>query len=1253
MTLKTDLQSAHGTTRRFFLKVAGLKDVLWQPVQVPDRNGLFAGEGPPGPHSVQDTSLLALWRLNEYAAAADAADELGAHDGIATSAPPVDTGGHFDNNARSFTTSDYFKTGANTHFSRQRLTWGGWVNYDTATPNALSSILWKQRTADTGNTGFSWRMSTHNAATSKPSASLRFTDAAEITVDFAGTAFTADTWHYVIATWDGTTLTLYIDGGIGTGNIITDATGSGKTIQYDDAFEVFIGGNDTATDKSFDGSLQDMAVWGECKSAEWVRRQYLDGLGYGRPGLNCLRLPSVEHHTELSLDDMRSSLSAMTFELDDIEDPTDRTKSHFGKLFAPGRWNSSSTNHTVMRRKDDEDTELEADATTIFVKKTSRFDSFAASGEAHIGSETFSYAAKGTDTQTGFTTAETIGTFTTVVKGLYSPYVGPRGGAETTFGHVYEYPHVDDDLEGFSTGAQVVSTVPYTWIGRDVGLYVTALDEQATTGIDWHAESDALLVWAGNIDSIGYDPQAAGWKVYCESKLKMLDEVKIGGGGPTAAVAEINLNGSNGREFQILEMDGTGLVGIVASASITVTQGYYTASDLVRELNNKLANVGWTNVNGTHTSGIFKFKWDVGSGFYAAGEGKTQFEFSFTPASYFYRFIPFGIRPVNTPGAYEVNKNNPCHALQAMGWDLARDFGVDLVTDGSGNGILSTERAPYHVYHPLGTPFNGSKLAVEEKRGHLLWTDQGELSAANAYVVSKDARESPSDDRRTVAIGYTAKGSIAITNGPTGTELTLSAVNRQRAPNPAPGNTAFIGTNKKDEALAVENMILPEHRDDNNVSIEPFAMLVKLLASTGTKNYNEPATVGWDAYPAGQGVGFPFGLIDVTSFQEADKWIKSAYPTLAVRRFNPMNKSRPWNEYFKREAALFGFALAWRLGKIALQPVFRLELQDAQVTLDDSSTAAPDDAPEVETSTDHVVNQRTLFTDYDWSKDEYNREVVIKDRESIEGVRGLVKGREVKHPGLQQFTLNAGLVSDLTNIWENEARMVRFPWQKVRWTLNPTFFNRVFVGDVVNFAPATKYPDPFGSGSMSATTKALVLDVSWNLEDMKGTCTLLVHSRYDEGVTLPWAPAALIDITDNTGNFSSGWDATALLLSLTDLTFGATGDTDDGAALAPVGGELVKIHARAPADPTSLTAGEGGASGFTATVDTGGYEVASAGVLPLTADPFGGNFDTEIEYVITFQDYPAATAAMKLIASYQADSNTELLNSADEAQRWG
>jgi hypothetical protein len=228
-----------------------------------------------------------------------------------------------------------------------------------------------------------------------------------------------------------------------------------------------------------------------------------------------------------------------------------------------------------------------------------------------------------------------------------------------------------------------------------------------------------------------------------------------------------------------------------------------------------------------------------------------------------------------------------------------------------------------------------------------------------------------------------------------------------------------------------------------------------------------------------------------------------------------------------------------------------------------------------------------------------------------------------------------------------QANFTRYPWQQIRRGLAPTLLNKIFVGDIVTLQYNTGFQDPFGTGDRDVNALAIVLDVSWNYESLKGHCDLLVYSRYDATQVTPWAPAALVDVTAA----SAGWDSGNQRLTLVARKFGILGDPDDGTALGVEGYKLVMFernHRESNLATTAATTGP-----WTLTVASSGYDDAN-NYLYIDESALA-DFDTTgaTEYVITFADWGTAVAAQQSEGLWQANKQSHLLNSADDAQRWG
>lgn len=412
------------------------------------------------------------------------------------------------------------------------------------------------------------------------------------------------------------------------------------------------------------------------------------------------------------------------------------------------------------------------------------------------------------------------------------------------------------------------------------------------------------------------------------------------------------------------------------------------------------------------------------------------------------------------------------------------------------------------------------------------------------------------------------------------------------------------------------------------------------MLSTGTAGYNDDK---YDNCPPEISLNIPSALLDIDSFKRADNAVRAAFPSISERPLTILDGGDTFAEVLRRECSLFGYCVAFDRGKLRLKSVYDPELKDALVTLDDSNHATYDAMPDVETSVDTVINQRTFVINHNPFNGE-KRTITVSDRESIEGLGGIVKSVKLDHPGVRPVgvgQVTPAMVAELTALTLQASHILRYPAQRIRRTLSPPLFNRVFVGDVVPVSASYGHPDPMGSGDMSISTIGIVLDVKWNYESLTGDVDLLLYSRYDWLNATPWAPAALVDRTAS----NAGWTVGTKTLTLIAREFGSSSaDSHDGATFAE--DQALMIIERDPADPTSPAT-------IACTVDSAEYDTATRALV--IKEDISGSFDTTgaTEYLITFADWGSATAAQKLLGTWHASPTTHLLGASDSALRHG
>jgi len=963
----------------------------------------------------------------------------------------------------------------------------------------------------------------------------------------------------------------------------------------------------------WDGDLDDFAFYAIPKTAEWVRRAYNNGNDWSRPGVACLVAPEQEHSAAINFKDFDETIPGnMTAGLINYEDPIAPSTHPLAKLFAPGRWESDNAKWTWLKRIAETQKYIDADATTITVRPS--LDGWPSSGEAHIGGETFSYETVSEDVN-GIS-PEKVDRFNDVIKGLY-----PCVGSEATWGYTYRWPRADGGVGGMGDNV-AVSTVPYSWIGRRFALYVVAWDKSADK---WYPEEDVELLWVGTIsEEIVYDGKGQ-WQLSGEHIAALMDQ-EIGQDflGETRLYG-INLTGPAGLRFHVIEYDDH---TPQAEIDVTIDAGWYLSHDVLAFEITKELNVSgnWSALGGGSHDGNASFFlfFDASSGVYQlqyAGSNDRNFYFST------YQQITAG-----------QGTSYACHAFHALGFATVDHHGGRSflsktnftdpgfwMIDQHGNGLFSVwaGSAPFVAYQPLNSMVNGLRLYAYEAEKRLV-ADQGGYAIGRAYLRMGDV--------------YVAINEI----NPDGDihEIVLDGTQPPRT-----GNYLSVGQLHGERFVRIQQVGVLEHAIGANPSvfgsgsIGPLKALLPSLLSTGTAGYNHAT---YDSGPLGWSVGMQASLVDIVGIEAMDAVLLARAQDLAERRFMVIPESVSWRkDLWRAEAKLFGLALVFDRGKFRVKDLLSPAIDAASVTLGAATAANPDERPRVITSSKHVINQ-TVIELYNHQAEDFEPPITINDMASIQGLGGLVKKMSLKHYGIALDHLSATPQELLRENFGQMSSLLRYPWQEVTVSLAADQILRFAVGDVVIYT-SNNHPDPYGDGTMDSTIYGIVINLQWSYSRWRGTATLLLYSRFSGDLFKPWASAAVIDVTHDTGDYTSGYDSTAKKIKLLAREYGISGDSDDGSRFSD--GDKILIHERYPEDPTAP------ATGPYAAEIVGGYNDVD-NELTLTTAAMAG-YDTDMEYLVTPDVHGTATATQTAGNSYQADTTSGELSGNTRADRWG
>jgi hypothetical protein len=1187
MTVAADL-AAVTSRRRLFLKIDGLEPILWQPTSRDEH-----GYETPGFFPV-DSDCCGAWNFyNEYVATAASFDHS-LNGNVATPSDPPSTlsvTGSTGSSRTFYTPAGSYMSVAETSLHKRQTFTAVFRGTFTGSGAAAGQVAFEH----TNGSASAWGLGIAASSSLHPQATITFTDASTLTLEGANDLGVSSC--VMGLTWDGTTAKLYANGAL----VDSDATAAGKTVSYGTG-GLYIGTSVAApTTMCWLGTIASVAYYGAVKDAEWMRRAYLS-LGYSRTALNCLRPPTGDFSDGLDLAEQVITPSSMSLALDNIADPDAPTTKYFAKMFATSRTASQVTH---FLRRNGTDVYLNANSTTVYVDST---NGFASGGVGYLGAETFIYQS---------TTANTFGS---VYKGVW-PCI-----SSSNFGYTYKY-------EGTDRENVYVSNVPYSWVGRRVALYVTTWD--AATNY-WNIETGATLLWVGRLtDRVAFSAADACWRLSCEHIIKDLEK-SICKKMPTSKINKINLDSYASNNEVGISVCGledqwgrpTWVTCIIMPIGIYDSRSFM--NELIRRLNlstnHYYYNNGWTQGYPPERPDWYVNEIEVG----CISPPSTMPDAFYSPFRIsVYRTPPDIAHGIyNWPGQPYMPEGKFPWIYAIFGWDTGsglEHFSEIKFEYSYAGALLGIRRSwPINIasaFQPIG--HTSKSVCVSDERAFA--TTQGDYNSPIAYVGVENCVGISSDDKKLGLVPITSSSTGKLTQGNAWDVPWIKDLNTG-------ADYAVARLQDSADEIAVRQIYIPAAQPalgyGANQRRGPFKMMLYSLLSTGTDSYN---SMTYDKMIYDLSVGMEESLVDIPSFLSADACIMANYPSTADRTGYVIDKELSWIEMFKREGKLFGYFLAWENGKITVKSAVHRDGNEWTQTLSDSNNAAIGELPESSTGVDTVLNQWRFKISYDWLTGKYGPEVIINDATSQASLN-VVKSVTVEHPGVYQGQ-KIDCVEDVLNITLRDGiELFRFPRPVVTVSLSPRMINKIFVGDIVRWE-SDRFPDPKGTGSMTTSCQALVIDCSWNYEKWTGSARLLLLPTEDDKT--PWGFSCLSDITATNG----GWDAGTLTLEVLRWQYGPSGGAYDSTRIAA--GDKVNVIERAPSDPTSPLA-------FTAlTVDS----VASSSIT-FAAGTTMSAWDPNKEYVVVPADYTNCGANQQIVNAFQADQFNAVLGVDSRAQRW-
>lgn len=211
-----------------------------------------------------DPALVAMYKLDGDTTDATGNGYNGTVSGATVTASSLHGSAYLFNGS-----SDYIAINDNTNL---RLAGGqgsvsAWFWPRSAGSNTAGRIIDKS-TDTVATNGYNLRTNTPSGSTFGLALSLQGVTA----IQLANTYLSPSTWYHAIATYNGSTAKLYVNG------VMAGSAVSGVLHPSNVAGSIYIGNRAGATDRAFDGIIEEVGIWNRCLTQDDVTTLYRDGL---------------------------------------------------------------------------------------------------------------------------------------------------------------------------------------------------------------------------------------------------------------------------------------------------------------------------------------------------------------------------------------------------------------------------------------------------------------------------------------------------------------------------------------------------------------------------------------------------------------------------------------------------------------------------------------------------------------------------------------------------------------------------------------------------------------------------------------------------------------------------------------------------------------------------------------------------------------------------------------------------------------
>ncbi len=692
---------------------------------------------------------------------------------------------------------------------------------------------------------------------------------------------------------------------------------------------------------------------------------------------------------------------------------------------------------------------MDANDTTAYVRDVSGFDS---SGTLYAGHEGMAYSGKtvdaGDDSFTGLTRGKWV--------------LWGTSADNTRFGRPHKLP---DNANANRAIAPEVRTIPKAWWNRSVGLYL----HHREAGI-WSTKANSKFLWAGRIASYG-DGGHGVIELRCTGILDVFASTMLAGQfrAQLAEGAYISTSSTGLR----VHAENSGVTEYNLTTTIDGGDTQLKWDEAISNIQEKIN--AWTtggNIHANHRWSITVVPTQEGprtevraeavSGTFSEG-ARLQFSISPTVATL------LGIE--NFTGIEGLS------ATPRVFLRLTRESTTVYRFQGN--------KAPYYFCDPITQAGEaGRKFKVENVVG--TWAPVPDLNGDG----DPDLPASLQGAEAIVQVGSLL---VAATYDEGDQEFTI-----KHFISPATDKTPVgVRIDEQGSPPEVKQVWLERGKAGS--------MLLRFMLSTGVEDYNSST---YDKLPDGVGIGLPYGLIDVNSFETLDDDYELA-----------LENPKPFREILQGVMAVNNRYVIFEDGQIRLiQAGFDTPNVEDIIELTESNKAVPDDRPTIEYSADGVINSLTL---------KYGQSENVPLAVGANGER------------VRATTINVIDVASVSDFGQRKAAEINAPglldpdsW--VNYTAAPAlaYFSRevaiverTFNANVVHMVPGdiVKITDNYlvdprtGTRGVSGLA-GIVIAVGFNWETGVGRCRIAFLPGHQASRYSTLAPSALVTAY-NTGTY--------------------------------------------------------------------------------------------------------------------------------------